>query len=118
MPLDTTVPGAVPRGFDAFLREWERKIGDGFPQPTYSPATIGDFRVRVRATTVSDVTITDVHGASAIRSAGTPGGMEDQVRPYVVGRGAWTLDGPPGPGEDRRPWERDELTVAERVLSG
>ncbi|MET7351335.1 hypothetical protein [Streptomyces mirabilis] len=118
MSLDTTIPGAAPRGFDAFLREWERKIGDGFPQPTYSPAAIGDFRVRARATRVSDVAITDVHGASAIRSAGTPGGMEGQVRLYVVGRGAWTLGGPPDRGEGRRPWERDELTVAERVLSG
>ncbi|MFE2520888.1 hypothetical protein [Streptomyces mirabilis] len=43
--------------------------------------------------------ITDVHGASALRTAGIPGGMEDQVRLYVVGRGAWTLDGPPDRGE-------------------
>ncbi|GHB63030.1 transcriptional regulator [Streptomyces umbrinus] len=91
--VDSTVPGAVPRGFDAFLREWETRIGDGFPQPTYSPATIADFRVKGRVSKVRDVAITDVHGVSAIRTAGTPGDVEDQVRMYVVRRGAWTLGG-------------------------
>ncbi|GHH60711.1 AraC-like DNA-binding protein [Streptomyces umbrinus] len=91
--VDSTVPGAVPRGFDAFLREWETRIGDGFPQPTYSPATIADFRVKGRVSKVRDVAITDVHGVSAIRTAGTPGGVEDQVRMYMVRRGAWTLGG-------------------------
>jgi AraC-like DNA-binding protein len=94
--LDTT---AVPGGFDAFVREWERQIGDGFPQPTYSSDTTGDFRVKARVAKVRDVAITDVHGASTIRTAGTPEGMEDQVRLYVVRRGAWTLGGSSDRGE-------------------
>jgi AraC family transcriptional regulator, positive regulator of tynA and feaB len=101
--VDSTVPGAVPRGFDAFLREWETRIGDGFPQPTYSPATIADFRVRSRVAKVRDVAITDVHGVSAIRTAGTPRGVEDQVRMYVVRRGAWTLGGSRDRGEHTVP---------------
>lgn len=92
LTLDTTLPG--PRRFDAFLREWEAQVGDGFPQPTYSPATIRDFRVRGRAAKVRDVAITDLHGESAIQTAGRLGGVEDQVRLYLVRRGAWTLGGP------------------------
>ncbi|MFE9687375.1 helix-turn-helix domain-containing protein [Streptomyces sp. NPDC006285] len=97
--LDSTVPGAVSRGFDAFLREWQTQIGDGFPQPAYSPATIRDFRVKSRVAKVHDVAITDVHGASAVRTAGTPAGIEDQVRMYVVRRGAWALGGPRDRGQ-------------------
>ncbi|ARP73727.1 DNA-binding protein [Streptomyces pluripotens] len=97
--LDTRVPGAVPRGTDAFLRAWERHFGDGFPQPTFSPATIGDFRVKARATRLRDVAITDIDGASAVWTALTPGGMGDLVRLHVVRRGVWTLDGSPDRGE-------------------
>lgn len=92
--LDTTVPGAAPRGFDAFLRGWRAQVGDGFPQPTYSPATMRDFRVKTRVAKVRDVAIVDVHGASVAETAGPPGGPEDQVRLYVVRRGAWTLSDP------------------------
>ncbi|MFJ9846045.1 helix-turn-helix domain-containing protein [Kitasatospora sp. NPDC101155] len=92
--LETAVPG----GFNAFLRAWERHIGDGFPRPTNSPATIGS-RVTVRATRVADVAITDIDGASAVQTALTPGGMGDLVRLHVVRRGAWTVDGPPEYGE-------------------
>ncbi|MEV0402546.1 hypothetical protein [Actinoallomurus sp. NPDC050550] len=97
--LDTTVPGAAARGFDAVRREWETQLGDGFPRPTYSPATIGDFRVKGRAARVHDVAIIDVHGESGIQTSGTSGGDEDQVRLFVVRRGAWTLGGPPDRGE-------------------
>ncbi|QQM38524.1 helix-turn-helix domain-containing protein [Streptomyces liliifuscus] len=97
--VDSTVPGAVPRGFDVFLREWETRIGDRFPQPTYSPETIADFRVKSRVAKIRDVAITDVHGVSAVRTAGIPRGVEDQVRLYVVRRGAWTLGGSRDGGE-------------------
>ncbi|MFB7510719.1 DNA-binding protein, partial [Streptomyces broussonetiae] len=91
--LDSTTPGAVPRAFDAFRSGWQTQVGDGFPLPAFSRATIDDFRVRTRATTVGDAAITDIEGASAIRTAGTAGGVEDQVRLYAVYRGAWTLGG-------------------------
>ncbi|WP_374104636.1 helix-turn-helix domain-containing protein [Streptomyces sp. GESEQ-4] len=81
----------MPRGFDAFRRGWQTQIGDGFPLPTFDPATTDDFRVRSRVAKVRDVAITDLHGVSAIRTAGTPYGYEDQVRMYVVRRGSWTL---------------------------
>lgn len=101
--LDSTVPGTVPRGFDAFRHGWHTQVGDGFPLPTFSPATTGDFRVRSRVAKVHDVAITDLDSASVIRTAGTPYGYEDQVRMYVVRRGAWTLGGSP---------DRDEYTVS------
>lgn len=89
--LDFTVPGAGPRGFDAFRRGWETQIGHGFPMPAFSPATTADFRLKGRVTRVRDVAITDAHGASALRTADNPGGEEDQVRMVIVRRGAWTL---------------------------
>ncbi|MFJ9032678.1 helix-turn-helix domain-containing protein [Streptomyces sp. NPDC102274] len=91
--LDTTP--SLSRGFSSFQREWETQVGDGFPLPTFSPATTGDFRVKGRAAKVRDVAITDVHGASAIRTAAL-GDVEDQVRMWVVQRGAWALGGGPG----------------------
>ncbi|WP_234048037.1 helix-turn-helix domain-containing protein [Streptomyces liliifuscus] len=97
--LDSTAPGAAPRGFNAFRSEWETQLGDGFRLPAFSAATTGDFRVRSRGTKVGDVAITDLHGVSAVRTAGTPRGVEDQVRLYVVRRGAWTLGSPPDRGE-------------------
>ncbi|MFD3307536.1 helix-turn-helix domain-containing protein [Streptomyces sp. NPDC058694] len=101
--LDSTVPGAASRGLDAFRRGWETQLGGGFRLPAFSPATIGDFRVKGRAARLSDVTIADLHGASATRTVGAPRGEEDLVRMYVVRQGAWDLDGPR---------ERDEHTVS------
>nr|WP_203607337.1 helix-turn-helix domain-containing protein [Streptomyces sp. SID11385] len=101
--MDTTVPDASSEGFDNFRRGWEEHVGDGFPLPNISRATIGDFRVRTRAAKVHDVAITDVHGVSAIRTDGRLGEVEDQVRMWVVRRGAWALGGGP---------ERHEGTVS------
>ncbi|MFD8380774.1 helix-turn-helix domain-containing protein [Streptomyces sp. NPDC059679] len=89
--LDSTIPGAVPEGYDAFRREWETQIGAAFPVSKFSPATAGDLRARTRVTKLRDVVVTDMHSASSLRTATPPGGVEDQVLLYVVGGGAWTL---------------------------
>ena len=73
------------------------------PQPTFTPATIGDFRVRIRATKVHEATIVDLHTASALRTENPPGDAGDEIRLYVVRRGAWTQHGPT---------DRDEHTAA------
>lgn len=39
-------PGCRAGAFDAFLHEWQTQVGDGFPMPNFSSATVGDFRVR------------------------------------------------------------------------
>ena len=96
---EPAVPGGVSRAFDAFRRGWEREFGEGVPLPTFSSATIGDFRVKSRAVRVDDVAITDLRGASTIRTDGPLGGPEDVVRLYVVKQGAWTLGGPHDRGE-------------------
>jgi AraC family transcriptional activator of tynA and feaB len=97
-PSDT-----APRAFDAFRSGWETEIGDGFPLPSFSPATTRDFRVKSRATKVGDVAVTDLHGASAIRTEGPLNGVEDQVRMYIVQRGSWTLGAPLARGEQTVP---------------
>ncbi|MFF5303221.1 helix-turn-helix domain-containing protein [Streptomyces sp. NPDC013161] len=99
---DSGSSGTGPAAFDAFRDGWETEIGDGFPLPTFSPATTRDFRVRSRATKVGDVAVTDLHGASAIRTEGPLNGVEDQVRMYVVRSGSWSLGAP---------FARDEQTV-------
>ncbi|WP_051744851.1 helix-turn-helix domain-containing protein [Streptomyces yerevanensis] len=100
--VDSTTPGALPRGFEAFRREWETQLGAVFRLPDLSPATIGDFRVKVRGVRVRDVVIVDVHGASAARGNAILGNVEDQVRMQVVRRGAWAVSDPRG---------RDERTI-------
>lgn len=89
--LDTTVPRA---DFATFQREWGAQIGDGFPLPGFSPATTSQFLVKARAARVQEVAITDVLGTSAIQTSGALGRMEDQVRLWVIERGAWTIGGP------------------------
>jgi AraC-like DNA-binding protein len=101
--VDATIPGAPSQGFAAFRQGWETQIGDGFPLPAFSPDTIDDFRATSRAARVRDVAITEVHSMSAIRTAGTLRGVEDQVRLYVVRRGAWTLHGSAARGEHTVP---------------
>ncbi|MGI5447504.1 helix-turn-helix domain-containing protein [Streptomyces sp. CA-243310] len=48
---------------------------------------------------VHGAAIADLHAASATRTADVPGGDQDLVAMYVVRRGAWTLGGPPGYGD-------------------
>ncbi|GAA2329791.1 helix-turn-helix domain-containing protein [Streptomyces violaceusniger] len=97
-----SAPGALPRRFEAFQREWETRLGAVFRLPSLSPDTIGDFRVKARGARVRDVVIVDVHGASAARGNAILGDVEDQFRMQVVRRGAWTV------GDPRA---RDEQTV-------
>ncbi|WP_328441572.1 helix-turn-helix domain-containing protein [Streptomyces sp. NBC_00444] len=101
--VDSRVPGAAPRGFDAFRREWQTQIGDVFPLPAFSPATIADFRLKGSVARVRDVVIADLHMASATRIADPAGGDRDLVEIHVLRRGAWTLGGLP---------DRDEHTVS------
>ncbi|WP_238432059.1 helix-turn-helix domain-containing protein [Streptomyces cavernae] len=100
--LDSTVPGALPPGFEAFRHARQTQLSAVFPLPTLSPATIENFRVRARGARVRDVVTVDVHGASAARGKAILGNVEDQVRMQVVRRGAWTVRDPRG---------RDEQTV-------
>ncbi|MFF9768877.1 helix-turn-helix domain-containing protein [Streptomyces sp. NPDC014636] len=98
--MDSTAPGAAPRGLDVFRRGWETQIGDDvFQLPAFSPDTIGDFRVKGNVTKVHGAAIADLHAASATRTADVQGGDQDLVAMYVVRRGTWTLGGPPGYGD-------------------
>lgn len=98
--VDSTAPGAAPRGHDSFRRGWETQIGDDvFQLPDFSSDTVGDFRVKGHVAKVHGAAIADLYAASATRTAEAPGGDQDLVAVYVVQRGAWTLGGPPGHGE-------------------
>ncbi|MFJ3913687.1 helix-turn-helix domain-containing protein [Streptomyces vinaceus] len=98
--MDSTAPDAAPRGLDAFRHGWKTQVGDDvFQLPAFSPDTIGDFRVKGNVTKVHGAAIADLHAASATRTADVPGGDQDLIAMYVVRRGAWTLGGPPGYGD-------------------
>ncbi|MEU9802978.1 helix-turn-helix domain-containing protein [Streptomyces sp. NPDC051000] len=98
--MDSTARGAAPRGLDAFRRGWETQVGDDvFQLPAFSTDTVGDFRVKGKVAKVHGAAIADLHAASATRTADVPGGDQDLVAMYVVRRGAWTLGGPPGYGD-------------------
>jgi AraC family transcriptional regulator, positive regulator of tynA and feaB len=89
----SAIPDGAPPGSEAFLRAWEREIGDDC-RPTSGATTLAEFEVKSRAVKVSDVAIIDLHGVSAVRSENIPPAFEEeQVRMFVVWRGAWTRDG-------------------------
>lgn len=78
-------------GRDDFERSWRTHVGDAFPLPTFSAATVADFRVRFRAARLHDTAITTVDGASAARTADGPVRDTDHVRLWLVRSGAWAL---------------------------
>ncbi|WP_344598916.1 helix-turn-helix domain-containing protein [Streptomyces violaceusniger] len=98
-PADSILTGTSPHGFEAFRRDWETQIGDGFPLPTYSSATIRDFQVKSRVAKVRDVVIADLHTELPAQTTGAPPGVEDQIRMYIMRRGACTFVGAPDRGE-------------------
>ncbi|MGW6407089.1 helix-turn-helix domain-containing protein [Streptomyces vinaceus] len=102
--MDSTAPDAASRGLDAFRHGWKTQVGDDvFQLPAFSPDTVGDFRVKGNVTKVHGAAIADLHAASATRTADVPGGDQDLIAMYVVRRGAWTLGGPPGYGDQTVP---------------
>lgn len=96
--LDSTIPGAVPRGYHAFRDAWETQVGAVIPLPSLSPAAVDDLRARARVTRLRDMVITDIHTASSLRTT-APAGGGDQVWLHVVRRGAWMVGGPPDRGQ-------------------
>ncbi|MFG3255067.1 helix-turn-helix transcriptional regulator [Streptomyces sp. NPDC048172] len=82
---------AATTGRDDFERSWRTHVGDEFPLPRFSAATVADFRVRFRAAKVHDVALTTVDGASAAKTAEGPVQDSDHVRLWLVHRGAWAL---------------------------
>ena len=50
--------------FGDFLQRWRTLTGNSFPMPTFSAASVADFRGRFRATRVRDVAITESAHAS------------------------------------------------------
>lgn len=63
---------AATTGRDDYERSWHSHVGDEFPLPRFSAATVADFRVRFRAARLHDVALTIVDGASAARTADGP----------------------------------------------
>lgn len=99
LSVDTTSSGIASRRFDIFRRCWESQFGDRFPLAIYSPETIADFRINIRATRVRDVIIEDLRAASSLWTADPPGGDKDLVELHVLRHGAWTVGELPDIGE-------------------
>ncbi|WP_113705149.1 helix-turn-helix domain-containing protein [Nonomuraea lactucae] len=101
--LDGAALGGAQPVFEEFRHGWETEIGAAFPLPTFGWATTGDLRGKVRASKVQDAVITDLRVGSIIRTVGAHDDLNDQVRMYVMRRGAWNL---------ALPRDRSEITVA------
>lgn len=78
-------------GLDDYEQNWSAHIGDEFPLPTFSAATMADFRLRFRAARVHDVAVTTVDGVSPAQTAEGPVPDTDHVRLWLVRSGAWAL---------------------------
>lgn len=82
---------AAVAGVGDFERGWRTHVGDDFPLPRFSPATVSDLRLRFRGARVRDVAITGLDSVSAAQTADGPSHDADQVRLWVVHGGAWAL---------------------------
>ncbi|MFI6044579.1 helix-turn-helix domain-containing protein [Nocardia sp. NPDC051321] len=87
--MDSTLPGAAARGFDAHRRGWEAKFGPGLP--TFDADTTDDFRVKAHAVLMDNVFMVDIDGASGISTAHPLAETDKEIQLYVVSRGAYTL---------------------------
>ncbi|MBU3065394.1 helix-turn-helix domain-containing protein [Nocardia sp. NEAU-G5] len=97
--MDSTPPDAPPRSFDSNRHRWEARFPGGRALPTFTPDTVGDFRIKAHAVRMRELTMVDIHGASTIRTTRPVEGVEGQVQLHLVSRGAWTLDGRSDRGE-------------------
>ncbi|WP_218024815.1 helix-turn-helix domain-containing protein [Nocardia pseudovaccinii] len=88
--MDFTVSDGATRGFDAYRREWAARFGADQPMPTFSPDTVGDFRVRTHAARMRDLTMIDMHSVLPLRTGRPADGVDGAIQLYVVSRGAWT----------------------------
>ncbi|MET8871722.1 helix-turn-helix domain-containing protein [Nocardia sp. NPDC004604] len=87
--MDFTVSDEAARGFDAFAREWGARFGADQPMPTFSPDTVGDYRVRTHAARMRDLTMIDMHSVLPLRTERPADGVDGAIQLYVVSRGVW-----------------------------
>jgi len=90
--LDSTASEVAVGAYRSFEREWSSQFGNDFRLPAFNAATTTHFRVKSRGARIDNVVMVDLYGASAVRTGGTLHGEGDQVRMYLMQRGAWTLD--------------------------
>lgn len=97
--LDSTASEVAVGAYRSFEREWSSQFGNDFRLPVFSDATTAHFRVKSRGARIDNVVMTDLYGASAVRTGRTLRSGGDQVRMYIVQHGAWTLSGTRSTGE-------------------
>lgn len=77
--------------FSSYRWAWGNRFGAEFRLPSFSEATMADFRVRTRSLRVADVLVVDQESWATVRTGGAPGAGE-AVTLWFVRRGELTLD--------------------------
>ncbi|CAM5487648.1 hypothetical protein SPURM210S_06732 [Streptomyces purpurascens] len=76
------------------------RLGDLYPLPEFSASTVDGFQGTMRSVTLQDTAVNELWGSSPVSTQAVGTHEHDQIRLYVVLRGAVTLRDPHDQGRD------------------
>lgn len=91
----------VGRGtWEPFVDTWNNRMGDLYPLPEFSAATVDGFQGTMRSVALEDTAVNELWASSPVSTRAVGTYEHDQVRLYVALRGAVALQDPHDQGGD------------------
>ncbi|GAA0459942.1 transcriptional regulator [Paractinoplanes deccanensis] len=92
--VDAESTGAGRGTWEPFVDTWNDRMGDLYPLPEFSAATVDGFRGTMRSVALQDTAINEMWASSPISTRAVGTHEHDEIRLYVGLRGAVTLRDP------------------------
>ncbi|MFF5157890.1 helix-turn-helix domain-containing protein [Streptomyces sp. NPDC000348] len=97
---DADSTGTGRRTWKPFIDTWNDRMGDLYPLPEFSTSTVDGFQGTMRSVTLQDTVVNELWGSSSVSTQAVGTHEHDQIRLYIVLRGAVTLRDPHDQGRD------------------
>ncbi|MGJ5760804.1 helix-turn-helix domain-containing protein [Streptomyces galbus] len=98
--VDADSTGSGRETWESFTDTWTDRMGDLYPLPEFSAATVEGFRGTMRSVTLEDTAVNEFQGSSSLSTRAVGTHEHDHIRLYVGLRGALTLEDPHDQGGD------------------
>ncbi|MEW2303503.1 helix-turn-helix domain-containing protein [Streptomyces sp. NPDC006655] len=95
---DSTGPGRET--WESFVGIWNDRMGDLYPLPEFSAATVDGFQGSMRSVLLEDTAVNELWSSSPVSTRAVGTHEHDHIRLYVGLRGATTLRDPHDQGGD------------------